>query len=192
MWQIVGLSPGWVIHTKDYTIGISCFSAKHVAFRTNSKDWFTQNQDNVSKLSNMSIHELLFQWFSTIKIQASCSSTKRTSYYCILCTKCWQFLLIVHCPFRFYIKCIMPSSYSWKKVLLAYYRIITRSIFYNWTGSLYIFKFCLIFVALFADLVRGYKQDKQKLILRLIFLIILLPSSLFLVCDPLYDKQKLK
>jgi hypothetical protein len=35
--------------TKDYKIGICCFSAKHAALRRKSKYWFAQNQDNVSK-----------------------------------------------------------------------------------------------------------------------------------------------
>ena len=47
--------------TKDYKIGICCFSAKHTALRRKSKDWLAQNQDNVS------IRGLLFQWASTIK-----------------------------------------------------------------------------------------------------------------------------
>ena len=35
--------------TKDYKIGICCFSAKHTALRKKRKDWLSQNQDNVSK-----------------------------------------------------------------------------------------------------------------------------------------------
>jgi len=41
--------------TKDYKIGICCFSAKHAALRRKSKDWLAQNQDNVSEWSDMSI-----------------------------------------------------------------------------------------------------------------------------------------
>ena len=48
-------------HTKDYKIGICCFSAKHAALRRNSKDRFAWNQDNVSQLDDMSIHGLLCQ-----------------------------------------------------------------------------------------------------------------------------------
>jgi len=55
--------------TKDCKIGICCFSAKHAALRSKSKDWSTRN--NVSEWSNMSIRGLLFQWASTIKIQIS-------------------------------------------------------------------------------------------------------------------------
>jgi hypothetical protein len=35
--------------TKDYKIGICCFSAKHAALRRKSKDWLAQNQNNVSE-----------------------------------------------------------------------------------------------------------------------------------------------
>ena len=47
--------------TKDYKIGICCFSAKHTASRRKSKDWLARNQDNVSEWSDMSIHGPLFQ-----------------------------------------------------------------------------------------------------------------------------------
>jgi hypothetical protein len=56
-------------YTKDYKIGICCFSAKHLALRNKSKDWLAQNQDNVSEWSNMSIRRLLFQRANTIQIQ---------------------------------------------------------------------------------------------------------------------------
>ena len=45
----------WSGQTKDYMIGICYFSVKHTALRRKSKDWLTQNQDNVSEWSNMSI-----------------------------------------------------------------------------------------------------------------------------------------
>jgi hypothetical protein len=57
--------------TKDYKIGMFCFSAKHAALRRKSKDWLARNQDNVSEWGDMSIRGLLFQWASTIKIQLS-------------------------------------------------------------------------------------------------------------------------
>ena len=49
--------------TKDYKIGICCFSAKHAALRREreSKNWLARNQNNVSDWGNMSIHGLLFQ-----------------------------------------------------------------------------------------------------------------------------------
>ena len=37
--------------TKDYQIGVSCFSAKHAALRSKSKYWLARNQDNVSEWS---------------------------------------------------------------------------------------------------------------------------------------------
>jgi hypothetical protein len=45
--------------TKDYTIGICCFSAKHAVLRRKSIDWLAWNQDNVSKWSDMSTRGLL-------------------------------------------------------------------------------------------------------------------------------------
>ena len=47
--------------TKDYKIGVCCFSVKHAALRRKGNDWLARNQDNVSKWGNMSIHGLLFQ-----------------------------------------------------------------------------------------------------------------------------------
>ena len=47
--------------TKDNTIGICCFSAKHAALRRKSKDWLARNQDNLSKCGDKSIRGLLFQ-----------------------------------------------------------------------------------------------------------------------------------
>ena len=41
--------------TKDYKIGICCFSAKHAAIRRKSKDGLARNQNNVSELGDMSI-----------------------------------------------------------------------------------------------------------------------------------------
>ena len=44
--------------TKDYEIGICCFSTNHTALRRKSKNWLARNQDNVSEWPNMSIHGL--------------------------------------------------------------------------------------------------------------------------------------
>jgi hypothetical protein len=46
--------------TKDYLIGISCFTAKHAAIRRKSKDWLARNPHNVSQWGDMSIRGLLF------------------------------------------------------------------------------------------------------------------------------------
>ena len=55
-----GFEP-WSNHTKDYTIGICCFSVKPAASRRQSKDWLAQKQDNVYKWGSMSFCRLLFQ-----------------------------------------------------------------------------------------------------------------------------------
>jgi hypothetical protein len=41
--------------TKEYKIGIYCFSAKHAALRRMTKDWLAPNQDNVPEWDDMSI-----------------------------------------------------------------------------------------------------------------------------------------
>jgi hypothetical protein len=51
----------WPSQTKDYEIGICCFSAKQAALRSKSKDWLSWNQDNVSVWSDMPSRRLLFQ-----------------------------------------------------------------------------------------------------------------------------------
>ena len=56
---------------KDYKISICWLSAKHAALRRKGKDWLARNQDNVCEWGDISIHRLLFQWDSTIKIQLS-------------------------------------------------------------------------------------------------------------------------
>jgi len=38
----------WSGQTKDYNIGICCFSAKHTSLWSKSKDWLARAQDNVS------------------------------------------------------------------------------------------------------------------------------------------------
>ena len=47
--------------TKDYKIGLCCFSTKHTALRRKSKDGLARNQDNVHEWSDMSKSGLLFQ-----------------------------------------------------------------------------------------------------------------------------------
>ena len=52
----------------------------YTTLRNKSKDCLARNQDNVSEWSDMSIHELLLLWSSTIQIQLSILvCTKRTS-----------------------------------------------------------------------------------------------------------------
>jgi hypothetical protein len=54
----------WSGQTKDYKIGIYCFSAKYAALRRKSKDWLARNQDNVSEWGDMTIRRLFFQFFT--------------------------------------------------------------------------------------------------------------------------------
>ena len=78
--------------TKDYKIGICCYTDKHTSLRRKSKDWLAQNQNNVSEWSDMSICRLLFQWANTIKIQAYWSSTKA------ICKSQWPVKKLLHKP----------------------------------------------------------------------------------------------
>ena len=50
-------------HTKDYEIGICCFSTKHTKERgkRKRKDWLDRNQNNVVEWSDMSTRGRLFQ-----------------------------------------------------------------------------------------------------------------------------------
>jgi hypothetical protein len=45
--------------TKDYKIGICCFSARHAALRGKNKDWLARNQDNGSECGGLSIQGLV-------------------------------------------------------------------------------------------------------------------------------------
>jgi hypothetical protein len=51
----------WSGQTKDYKIGICCFSAKHAALRRKNKDWLARNQNNVFEWSDISTRGLLSQ-----------------------------------------------------------------------------------------------------------------------------------
>jgi hypothetical protein len=57
--------------TNNYKIGICCFSTKHAALRSKSKDWLARNQNNVFEWSDLSVRGLLCQCASTIEIQLS-------------------------------------------------------------------------------------------------------------------------
>jgi hypothetical protein len=66
--------------TKDYIIGMCCFSAKHSALRRKSKDCLSRNQNNVSEWSDMSTRGLLFGELALLKPNSVyCSRTKRSS-----------------------------------------------------------------------------------------------------------------
>ena len=51
--------------TKDYLIGVYCFSANHASFRRKTKDWLAQNKTNVLEWRDMPTSGLLFQYTST-------------------------------------------------------------------------------------------------------------------------------
>ena len=44
--------------TKNCKIGICCFSTKHAALRSKSKEWLSRNQNNVSEWRACSFSEL--------------------------------------------------------------------------------------------------------------------------------------
>ena len=46
------------VQTRDYKIGVCCFSAKHAVLRSKSKDWVAPN---VSEWSGIFTRRLLFQ-----------------------------------------------------------------------------------------------------------------------------------
>ena len=54
--------------TKDYELGICCFSDKHATLRRKSKDWLDRKQNKLSECSDISTRGMLFQYASTIKI----------------------------------------------------------------------------------------------------------------------------
>jgi hypothetical protein len=45
--------------SKDYQLGICCFSAKHAALSIISKNWLAQYQDHASEWSDVSTRRLL-------------------------------------------------------------------------------------------------------------------------------------
>ena len=81
--------------TKDYKIGILCFSAKQAALKRKSIDWLARNQDNVFEWGDMSIRGLLFQWTSTIQIWSSTKRNSSSFYWKLTCSRhditenCW-------------------------------------------------------------------------------------------------------
>ena len=54
--------------TKEYTIGICCFSAKSASLRRKIKDWLTRNKNNVSEWSDISTHWLLLAHLAKGKV----------------------------------------------------------------------------------------------------------------------------
>jgi hypothetical protein len=67
--------------TKDYEIGICCFSTKHTTLRKKSKDWLARNQDNVSEWGDTSIRGLLSQRASIIEILTKCVGLVQSGHH---------------------------------------------------------------------------------------------------------------
>jgi hypothetical protein len=88
--------------TKDYKIGICCFSTKHAALRSKSKEWLARDQNNVSEWSDMSVHGLLFRWATTIRVQLSVLVYNKAN------------LIIISLNINLFSPC-----YSWKNAELA-------------------------------------------------------------------------
>jgi hypothetical protein len=82
-----GLQPLWG-QTKNYEIGICCFSSKHSELREKSKDWITRKQNNVSQWSAMSTCGVLFQWTGTIKKPTQCIGLEQCGPYHQLIDTC--------------------------------------------------------------------------------------------------------
>jgi hypothetical protein len=55
-----GFNP-WLSQTKDYKIGICCFSAKHAALRRKSKDWLALNPTQHAGLVQSGPHHHLIE-----------------------------------------------------------------------------------------------------------------------------------
>ena len=64
----MGLSPGSG-QTKEYKIGVCCFSTKHAELRSKSKDWLAWKENNVSEWNDD--YQWIVQWASIIKVQQS-------------------------------------------------------------------------------------------------------------------------
>jgi hypothetical protein len=70
--------------TKDYKIGIRCFSAnyKQAALRRKSKDWLVRNQDNLSERATSLSTDCCFSEQALQKSISACwFNTKRTSSF---------------------------------------------------------------------------------------------------------------
>ena len=66
--------------TKEYKIGICCFSAKNAALRRKSKDWLTRNQNNVSEWSDISTQWLLLAHIRQCELLSSLRRLSSINY----------------------------------------------------------------------------------------------------------------
>ena len=74
--------------TKDYNIGICCFSTKDEVLRNMSKSWLALNQDNVSEWSNISNikiqYNVLVYYKVDIIIIITCSCNDIHKHYTVI------------------------------------------------------------------------------------------------------------
>ena len=79
--------------TKEYNIGMCCFSAKNATLRRKSKDWLARNQNNVSEWSDISTQRTLLAHLAKGKV----------SIYHHLAPVFRRLLLFVCCPLTIHI-----------------------------------------------------------------------------------------
>ena len=122
--------------TKNYKIGICCFSGKHAAFRRKSKDWLTRNQNNVSEWSDISTRVLFL----------FCLSSS-----CILCALCCQFLWIVHLT-RLIVKLLVLYTILHHGYHSIFVHLKMCYIIGKFSNVLFVFVMCALCVASFSGL----------------------------------------
>ena len=83
-----GIKP-WSCETRDYKIGICCFSAKHAALRRKSEDWLAQNQVNVRVEQTIlfivlhDIHDDIYIHFSNVCLWAVFIVSRTSPWYLV-------------------------------------------------------------------------------------------------------------
>ena len=115
-WSVVdhGFEPR-LGQTKDYYIGMCCFSAKHAALRRKSKDWLAQNQNNSTCISA----DFSFSELALYKSNSACwSITKWTSsslthslYYYNVITVNYKNKLLKSCSFWMVLNTYQHENY---------------------------------------------------------------------------------
>jgi hypothetical protein len=128
---------------------ICCFSAKHAALRSKSKDWLARNLDNVFQWSSISTVLLLFQWTSTIKNPTEQSRHHHHLIDCNLYTW-WYSWNIAHLALNnnqsltllsIYRRLELATKKLWSQTLCKiYYKIYKYSIKVCVHNTLYIYK----------------------------------------------------
>jgi hypothetical protein len=107
-----GFKP-WSGQTKDYKIGICCFSAKHVALRRKSKDWLARNQDTVYVYPRTVVS--VSQHYKNPK--SSTMPTSSSSHWKLTCFRhdiaekllSWRLTMITHSKIQRFHKYMIPE-----------------------------------------------------------------------------------